>query len=441
MQGKGHRQPFADSVPAYVQAVHVNQCAHIDLQGPFPVSLGGSCYLLIIVDEWSRQAFTFALAAKSDATEKIIEWCLMAENKHGRKLVKLHSDGGGEFVNNRLQSWCRAQGIQLSTTTPHTPQHNGIAERTGRTILELIRSVMAHAKAPDCLWAEAAMHCTRLHNRAKLRVGSSFYTSQQLWDDVKVPISITDFSVWGCDAWVHIPQANRKGKLHPNSSLCINLGYSDARKGYTLLHVEAMKIVFSRDVVFDEVAFTQCVALRGQLDDSDDRDGGDNSADSGDFIGRFTERAEIELVKRISLEEQPQQPLLSPHSVQDSSSNGGDNPPSNSMQQEEIRATVQSQNSDSNLQQKSQDEQQIPSQSHSPTDQQEVRRSSRQRQQTKFYGLVNDKEIGQARLASSDHSSSSSDSKSASSFSCIVVPKSNDDLCRELEYFCWLGKC
>lgn len=62
--------------------------------------------------------------------------------------------------------------VPFSTTTPHTPQHNGIAERTGCTILELTLSVMAHAKAPNCLWAEAAMHCTRLHNRAKLRVGT-----------------------------------------------------------------------------------------------------------------------------------------------------------------------------------------------------------------------------------------------------------------------------
>ena len=46
-------------------------------------------------------------------------------------------------------------GIKLEFTVPHTPEQNGVAERTNCKILDKGRTIMRDAGAPDFLWADA----------------------------------------------------------------------------------------------------------------------------------------------------------------------------------------------------------------------------------------------------------------------------------------------
>ncbi|CAI7811548.1 unnamed protein product [Closterium sp. NIES-53] len=45
------------------------------------------------------------------------------------RVLRLHSDRGGEFSSNLLRDFCRGEGILQSFTLPDSPQQNGIAER------------------------------------------------------------------------------------------------------------------------------------------------------------------------------------------------------------------------------------------------------------------------------------------------------------------------
>ena len=49
---------------------------------------------------------------------------------------------------------------------PKTPELNGIAERMNRTIMERVRSMLAHAKLPKTFWAEALMKTTYVINKS-----------------------------------------------------------------------------------------------------------------------------------------------------------------------------------------------------------------------------------------------------------------------------------
>jgi hypothetical protein len=61
-----------------------------------------------------------------------------------------------------------------------------------------------------------------------------------------------DIRVWGCQAWVHVPDA---GKLDPKAVEAVFLGIDDVKKGFRLLRLSDRKIVVSRDVVFNETKF------------------------------------------------------------------------------------------------------------------------------------------------------------------------------------------
>ena len=48
----------------------------------------------------------------------------------------VRTDNGGEYMGKEFQDICAKSGIIHETTSPHTPEHNGIAERYNRTFQE-----------------------------------------------------------------------------------------------------------------------------------------------------------------------------------------------------------------------------------------------------------------------------------------------------------------
>ena len=52
------------------------------------------------------------------------------------------SDGGGEYKSNEFKRHCEELGLQHNITCPYTPQHNEVAERNNRAIMDMARSML-----------------------------------------------------------------------------------------------------------------------------------------------------------------------------------------------------------------------------------------------------------------------------------------------------------
>ena len=59
------------------------------------------------------------------------------------------------------------------------------------------------------------------------------------------------FKNFWCICHAHVP-AEKRTKLEKKSKRCVFLGYSDVTKGYRRLDVKTNKLVFSKEVIFDE---------------------------------------------------------------------------------------------------------------------------------------------------------------------------------------------
>lgn len=59
----------------------------------------------------------------------------MAENQCDKKIMRIRSDNGTEFMNATMTKICNEAGIIHEKTVPYTPQHNGLAERMNRTLV------------------------------------------------------------------------------------------------------------------------------------------------------------------------------------------------------------------------------------------------------------------------------------------------------------------
>jgi hypothetical protein len=318
IQGKSHRAAFGKTAPPLTADVRILGCMLVDTIGPFQAtSLGGSKYMMLAVDKKTRKIWPMFQTNRSQTSSDLPALITRLQVEKGLVLQHLHTDGAREFQDSDITEFCKRNGTTQTITTPHTPQHNGIVERAMRYVIEAARAVMHHSGAPHSLWAEACAHVILIRNLTGIRRGVNF-PPDQLWDErlqeQSSKPSLHHLRVWGCDAWVHIPDADRR-KLDAKARLCLYLGMNAAATYHTFLHVPDMKIVISRDARFDETSFTQCRALRlSELHASDSPAAPASDAEYVDFVQDARFRTEIKLAELISKEEQsaPSAPAASP---------------------------------------------------------------------------------------------------------------------------------
>ncbi|GAU28621.1 hypothetical protein TSUD_55650 [Trifolium subterraneum] len=201
----------------------VLELLHMDLMGPMQVeSLGGKRYAFVIVDDFSRQK--------------------------GFGIVKIRSDHGKEFENSKFSDFCSSEGISHEFSAPITPQQNGVVERKNRTLQESAR-VMLHAKdLPQNLWAEAMNTACYVHNRIKLRKGTTT-TIYELWKGRKPTVKY--FHVFGSKCYILVDREQRR-KTDPKSDEGIFLGYSTNNKAYRVFNNRTRTMIESINVIIDD---------------------------------------------------------------------------------------------------------------------------------------------------------------------------------------------
>ena len=132
-----------------------------------------------------------------------------------------------------------------------------------------------HAKLSKAFWAEAVNTVAYIRNRVVTSVSGQ--THFGLWYG-RTP-DVSHFKVFGCMAYAHVPDVERK-KLDKKAKKLRFLGYSSTQKGYRLLDIETQKMVARRDVTFNESDFghqrqvlVQDVMDEGIEEPAEDRDG------------------------------------------------------------------------------------------------------------------------------------------------------------------------
>jgi Reverse transcriptase (RNA-dependent DNA polymerase)/gag-polypeptide of LTR copia-type/Integrase core domain/GAG-pre-integrase domain/Domain of unknown function (DUF4219)/Zinc knuckle len=222
---------------------------HTDLVGPMKsTSLGGSKYFLLFTDDFSRKSWIYFLGAKSETFAQFKKFKALVETQTGNKIKILRSDNGGEFTSKEFNEFCDREGLHHELTTPYTPQQNGVAERKNRTVIEMGRSLLKHAKLPKDFWAEAVGAAVYLLNRAPTKALNG-ETPIQVWSGKKPDVS--HLKVFGCIAYRFINEQKRD-KLDNKALKQIFIGYSERTKGYRLYNPVDGKVTVNRSVVFDE---------------------------------------------------------------------------------------------------------------------------------------------------------------------------------------------
>ena len=105
--------------------------------------------------------------------------------------------------------------------------------------------MLLNAKLPRKFWAEAISTAVHLRNRCPTKAVKGM-TPYEAWHGKKPKVEYLR-----CDAYAHIPKDERS-KLDSKARKCILLGYSQETKGYRLYDPIRQKVLYSRDVQFNE---------------------------------------------------------------------------------------------------------------------------------------------------------------------------------------------
>ncbi|CAL2238709.1 unnamed protein product [Prunus armeniaca] len=191
----------------------------------------GTSYLLTFIDDYTRYGYIYLIAHRYEALDCFKRFIAEVENQTEKSLKALRTDSEREYLSEQFKELCENKGIRRQLTVPYTPEQNGVAKRRNRTLLDMVRSLMAQANLPISFWGEAILTAVYILNQ----VPSQSVTSApyELWKGEKP--NLRHLRPWGSAGFVH-NTFHKHGKLGSRENDFPSIG--DAQKNLDLLELE-----------------------------------------------------------------------------------------------------------------------------------------------------------------------------------------------------------
>jgi hypothetical protein len=241
-----------------------------DTQGPFPIRAhDGTNSNIKFIDSKSGycKMETLQDLSAETALEVFQSFVARLERRTGFKVKNIRVDGAGCYYG-AFFAYLRMMGITKQTGFPYYHTHPGKAERAHQTIMLWARAILIASRLPAIYYNEAQLIAVYLFNRTVH--GDDTITPYEHIYGYRPNLS--HLRPFGCIAYAYIPLEHRN-KLDDTSEKCRLIGYlddddTDERQGYKLLRESDRAIVFSRDVVFDELSVPTPLSDADLLDDT-----------------------------------------------------------------------------------------------------------------------------------------------------------------------------
>ncbi|GJR06788.1 retrovirus-related pol polyprotein from transposon TNT 1-94 [Tanacetum coccineum] len=138
------------------------------------------------------------------------------------QVISVRTDRGTEFLNKTLHAYFKEEGIEHQTSTPRTPEQNGVVERRNRTLVEAARTMLSASKLPLSFWAEAVATACYTQNRSII-ISTHGKTAYHIINDRK-PL-IKHLHIFGCICYITRDGENLD-KMKEKGDPCVMVGYS-----------------------------------------------------------------------------------------------------------------------------------------------------------------------------------------------------------------------
>ncbi|CAB1117587.1 unnamed protein product [Ectocarpus sp. CCAP 1310/34] len=208
---------------------------HIDLCGPMKASLGGSFFIIIIVDSSSRWMKLYGMRRKSDTLASVNKFLADVSGTGVPRSFRMNN--GGEFISRDFIAFCDNAGIGRTYTVLGTPQQNGPAESAiwrvnkaghatrlkARRLFPKINftRVPGFGRDGERLWLESCHWAAGGFNRSPTKANVGNKSPHELFTGRPPPLQIVPFLQPG------YMRVTRVRKIDPQAALCCYLNNGD----------------------------------------------------------------------------------------------------------------------------------------------------------------------------------------------------------------------
>ncbi|GJT60434.1 retrovirus-related pol polyprotein from transposon TNT 1-94 [Tanacetum coccineum] len=193
---------------------------------------------------------SFLRSRTRNETPKVLkDFSTIRQRNLQAQVITVRTDRGTEFLNKTLHAYFKEEGIEHQTSTPRTPEQNGVVERRNRTLVEAARTMLSASKLPLSFWAEAVATACYTQNRSII-ISTHGKTAYHIINDRKP--SIKHLHIFGCICYITRDGENLD-KMKEKGDPCVMVGYSTQSKGYRVYNKRTRLIVESIHIKFDEI--------------------------------------------------------------------------------------------------------------------------------------------------------------------------------------------
>jgi hypothetical protein len=218
----GHytRIPFVSSVSRVDNNFNLIHC---DLWTSPIVSISGYKYYLVIIDDHSHFVWTFPLHVKPDTFPTLSNFFTFVSTQFGRTIKVVQCNNGHEFDNASSHAFFTASGVVLRMSCPYTSSQKGKAERSLRTINNMLCSLLFQASMPARYWVEALHTAMYLLNHLPCKAISAPCPYVALYG---VAPSYEHLHVFGCACYPNLSAQAAHKMPHPHDPLVVYSSYT-----------------------------------------------------------------------------------------------------------------------------------------------------------------------------------------------------------------------
>lgn len=195
-----------------------------DVCGPLhPTGPNNEKYFVTFMDVGSRYAFVIPIQRKAHVLQAVTAALAYSKKIRGDVPAIIHSDNAKEYVAHATIEAARQFGTTTSTTVPHNPEENGLAERLNRTIMDGVRCVLTAADMADGYWPAAIADVVFKQNLL-IHAGTG-QCPYRAWTGNVQPLP----QMWAFGQLGWIPNLPHKAKLNDRGRLARYIGIEDVK--------------------------------------------------------------------------------------------------------------------------------------------------------------------------------------------------------------------
>jgi transposase InsO family protein len=152
-------------------------------------------------------------------------------------------------MSDELHRYLLEHGIEYEISVPYTPQQNGIAERSNRTVAEMSVAMMIAAVMPKFLWPYAVMSAVDILNVLPTRA-TNMLTTPYIMVYGHIP-DVSHLRTLGCDAFAYL-QEHKRDSYGARAVKGIHLGKDPHSLGYLFFNIETRQTYVTGHITFNE---------------------------------------------------------------------------------------------------------------------------------------------------------------------------------------------